>query len=56
MSAQYDSPANIAFDGEGSLLITNHAFATGALLPEQFSVVKVWVKDGGSPLAKPLLP
>ena len=52
----YDSPANIAFDGEGSILVTNHAFATGGLLPEQFSVLKVWVKDGGSPLAKPLLP
>ncbi|MGI8809481.1 MAG: SMP-30/gluconolactonase/LRE family protein [Acidimicrobiales bacterium] len=52
----YDSPANIAFDGEGSLLVTNHAFATGNLLPDQFSVLKVWVKDGGSALAKPLLP
>lgn len=52
----YDSPANIAFDGEGSLLVTNHAFATGGLLPDQFSVLKVWVKDGGSALAKPMLP
>ncbi len=51
----YDSPANIAFDGDGSLLVTNHAFATGGLLPGQFSVLKVWVKDGGSALAKPPL-
>jgi sugar lactone lactonase YvrE len=52
--APYDSPANIAFDGEGSLLVTNHAFATG--LPSQFTVLDVWVKDGGSPLAQPALP
>lgn len=50
----YDSPANIAFDGEGSLLVTNHAFATG--LPSQFTVLDVWVKDAGSPLVKPNLP
>jgi len=51
----YDSPAGIAFDGEGSLLVTNHAFASDEL-PEQFTVLEVWVEDGGSPLATPLLP
>ena len=50
----YDSPANIAFNGEGSLLVTNHAFATG--LPTQFTLLDVWVKDSESPLAKPILP
>ena len=50
----YDSPANIAFDNKGSLLVTNHAFAT--MLPSQFTVLDVWVNDKASTLAKPLLP
>ncbi|HEV3470784.1 MAG TPA: SMP-30/gluconolactonase/LRE family protein [Pyrinomonadaceae bacterium] len=50
----YDSPANIAFNAHGSLLVTNHAFATG--LPSQFTVLDVYVGDTASPLAKPLLP
>lgn len=50
----YDSPANIAFNKHGSLLVTNHAFAT--MLPSQFTVLDVWVNDKASPLAKPLLP
>lgn len=52
----YDSPANVAFDHKGNLLVTNHAFATGLLLPAQFQVLKVFVDDTASPLAKPLLP
>lgn len=52
----YDSPANVAFDGQGNLLVTNHAFATGILLPGQFQVLKVFVDDTASPLAEPLLP
>jgi sugar lactone lactonase YvrE len=52
----YDSPANIAFDGHGSLLLTNHAFATGLVDPTRFSIVDVFVGDKGSPLEKPLLP
>ena len=50
----YDSPANIAFNGKGSLLATNHAFATG--IPSQFTVLDVYVGDSASPLAKPVLP
>jgi sugar lactone lactonase YvrE len=50
----YDSPANIAFDAHGSLLVTNHAFATG--IPSQFTVLDVYVGDTASPLAKPMLP
>ena len=50
----YDSPANIAFDGRGSLLATNHAFATG--IPANFTVLDVYVGDKGSPLSKPDLP
>ncbi len=52
----YDSPANIAFDGKGSILLTNHAFVTGVTNPEQFTVLDVWVGDTGSPLEKPFIP
>lgn len=52
----YDSPANIAFDGKGNLLVTNHAFVTGLVLPNQFQVLKVFVNDVASPLAVPLVP
>jgi sugar lactone lactonase YvrE len=52
--APYDSPANIAFDGHGSLLLTNHAFAT--MIPSHFNVLDVYVDDKGSPLSKPGLP
>lgn len=54
--APYDSPANIAFNGQGSILLSNHAFATGVLNPGQFGVVDAFVNDKESPLAKPLLP
>ena len=50
----YDSPANVAFDGHGSLLVTNHAFAT--MIPSQFTLLSVYVGDTASPLAKPALP
>ena len=50
----YDSPANIAFDGHGSLVVTNHAFAT--MIPSNFTVLDVYVGDKGSPLSKPDLP
>jgi sugar lactone lactonase YvrE len=51
----YDSPANIAFDGRGSLLVTNHAFATGGANPEQFQVLQVYVNDQEAGLFKPLI-
>ncbi len=54
--APYDSPANIAFNGHGSILLTNHAFVTGVLDAGRFSVVDVFVNDKESPLAKPHLP
>lgn len=52
----FDSPANIAFDGAGNLLVTNHAFATGFVMPHQFQVLKVYVGDTASPLSEPLVP
>ncbi len=50
----YDSPANVAFDGTGSLLVSNHAFATN--LPSHFTVLDVFVGDTASPLERPNLP
>ncbi len=47
----YDSPANAAFDGHGSLLLTNHAFAT--MIPTNFTVLDVFVDDKESPLVRP---
>lgn len=52
----FDAPANLDFDGQGNLLVTNHAFVSGLLLPSQFTVLKVFVDDVASPLATPLLP
>ena len=52
----YDSPANIAFNGRGSILVTNHAFVTGVTNPEQFTILDVWVDDRGSPLVRPVIP
>lgn len=52
----YDSPANIAFKPPGSILMTNHAFATGIVMPKQFTVVEVFVGDAESPLEKPAFP
>jgi sugar lactone lactonase YvrE len=52
----YDSPANIAFDGKGAILLSNHAFVTGLLVPRQFSIADVWVDDVGAPLVEPAIP
>jgi sugar lactone lactonase YvrE len=51
----YDSPANIAFNGLGSLLVTNHAFATGGQNPQQFQVLQVYVNDYEAGLFKPFI-
>jgi sugar lactone lactonase YvrE len=51
----YDSPANIAFNGLGSLLVTNHAFATGGMNPRQFQVLQVYVRDQEAGLFKPFI-
>jgi sugar lactone lactonase YvrE len=52
----YDSPANVAFKGKGSILVTNHAFVTGVLDPRAFTVLDVYIGDVASPLEKPMLP
>jgi sugar lactone lactonase YvrE len=50
----YDSPANIAFGKQGSLLLTNHAFAT--MIPSNFTVLDVFVNDKEFPLVRPSIP
>ncbi len=41
--APYDAPASIAFDGRGSLLVTNHSFFADN--PDHWVVFDVWVGD-----------
>jgi sugar lactone lactonase YvrE len=50
----YDSPANVAFGKQGSLLVTNHAFAT--MIPSNFTVLDVFVDDKEEPLVRPSVP
>jgi sugar lactone lactonase YvrE len=50
----YDSPANAAFDKHGSLLLTNHAFAT--MIPSNFTLLSVFVDDKEAPLIRPNIP
>jgi sugar lactone lactonase YvrE len=50
----YDSPANLAFDGTGSVFVVNHALLTN--LPSHFTVLKVFVGDVGWPLLTPRFP
>ncbi|MFT3766951.1 MAG: SMP-30/gluconolactonase/LRE family protein [Minicystis sp.] len=50
-SVPYDAPANIAFDGKGSLLVTNHALLSGDT--SHMGVLRVFVGDRGEELFKP---
>jgi hypothetical protein len=52
LTSPFDGPANIAFDGAGRILMTNHAPVTG-LVTKQFSIVDVEVGDNGWPLITP---
>lgn len=52
-ATMFDSPACAAFNGKGSLVVTNHAFLTGNRLKMQ--VLDVFVDDKESPLFKPNL-
>ncbi|HEX9712042.1 MAG TPA: hypothetical protein VGB52_05730 [Actinomycetota bacterium] len=47
----YDVPASVAFDGNGSLLVTNQSFFTAT--PEHWVVFDVWVDDVALPLIEP---
>lgn len=53
-TSPYDGPANIAFDGAGRILMTNHAPVTG-LVTRQFSIVDTDVGDAGAPLFTPMI-
>jgi sugar lactone lactonase YvrE len=53
-SVPFDGPANIAFDGRGSLLVTNHAVVSGNAA--SFAVLDMFVADLAFPLAKPFIP
>lgn len=50
----YDLPASIAFDGTGSLLVTNQSFF--AANPENWVVFDVFVDDVALPLIEPRIP
>ncbi|HLL75279.1 MAG TPA: SMP-30/gluconolactonase/LRE family protein [Pyrinomonadaceae bacterium] len=50
----YDSPANIAFNRHGSLLVINHPFAT--MDPSHFTVLDVYVNDREHSLIRPNVP
>lgn len=47
----YDAPANVAFDGKGSVLVTNHALLSG--VAANMTVLRVFVDDRGTPLFAP---
>ena len=49
----YDSPAHLAFDGTGSVVVTNHAVFS--MNPAHFAVLDVFVGDRGAPLFRPNL-
>jgi sugar lactone lactonase YvrE len=51
-TSPYDGPANIAFDGAGRILMSNHAPVTG-VVTKQFSIVDTDVEDAGAPLFTP---
>lgn len=54
LTSPYDGPANIAFDGAGRILMTNHAPVTG-LVARRFSIVDTDVADNGAPLFTPMI-
>ena len=54
LTAPYDGPANIAFDGAGRILMTNHAPVTG-LVTRKYSIVDTDVEDDGAPLFTPMV-
>ena len=55
LTAPYDGPANLAFDGSGKALVTNHAPVTGLAL-RTFSLLEVDLQDKGANLFRPAIP
>jgi DNA-binding beta-propeller fold protein YncE len=52
--APYDLPASVAFDGKGSLLVTNQSYFVANA--DNWVVLDVWVDDVELPLIRPSLP
>jgi sugar lactone lactonase YvrE len=52
--APYDLPASVAFDGQGSLLVTNQSYFVANA--DNWVVLDVWVDDVELPLIRPSLP
>lgn len=52
--APFQGPADIAFDGAGKILVTNHATFTEAL--RDFSIAEADVEDRGAKLFEPRIP
>jgi sugar lactone lactonase YvrE len=50
----YDLPASIAFDGHGSLLVTNQSYFTAN--EDHWAVLDAWVNDVALPLIRPHIP
>lgn len=50
----YDLPASIAFDGAGSILVTNQSFF--AADPSHWAVLRAWVNDRALPYTAPTVP
>jgi streptogramin lyase len=50
----YDRPVAAAFDGHGSLLVTNSASQFSS--PDRMVVFDVFVNDAGAPLVRPIMP
>lgn len=51
----WDDPLFVAFDGAGSLLVTNDSFPSSRR-PDWSVVFDTWVNDTASPLARPSIP
>jgi sugar lactone lactonase YvrE len=56
VSDLFASPANVAFDGTGNLLIVNHPISAGREDPSLFKITKVFVDDTDGSLLFPDIP
>jgi sugar lactone lactonase YvrE len=56
VSDLFVSPANVAFDGNGNLLIVNHPISAGRQDPSLFKITKVFVGDTDGSLLFPDIP
>src|SRR3954454_20123860 len=52
----YEDPMSVAFDGCGSLLVTNSTALTPPSNPAHWAIFDAWVGDTAAPMARPALP